>query len=202
MKSGNLPPFATVRLTIEDLTSNGESWTGRGKLKIPNAEGLLIQLLLRAKEAKGFPETPLMDLTFASAKHRVTNIPLPKAGVIGADSMSIRITNIDDTSMKVKMRFFSREGELLWVGDLMTEELPLMATGRLTSKNLATASGPGTRSVPPAFLRGAWERENFMGWGGDEDCHDGRLGSPSKIMEVLVIHSMVRLKPRSWRRLE
>jgi hypothetical protein len=143
VKSDSLPPFATVRLQMADLTSDGESWETRGKLKIPNSEGLLIQLFLRAKSSKdGLSESPLMDLTFASAKHRVTNIPPPPSkGTYGADIMNIRITNIGDTKMKVKMRLFSEAGELLWVGDLMTEALPSMATGRVASEDLTKITG-------------------------------------------------------------
>ncbi len=142
VKADKLPPFASVRLQMKDLTSDGSTWKSRAILKIPNSEGLLIQLFLRAREATGFPETPLMDHTFASAKHRVTNIPPQTKGVVGADTMAIRITNIGDTEMKVKMRLFSEEGgDPIWVGDLMTEALPPMATVRFTSGDLETITG-------------------------------------------------------------
>ncbi len=142
VEAKDLPQFAAVPIQMADLTSNGENWNGRGKLKIPNPEGLLIQAFLRAREATGFPETPLMNMTFASAKHRVTAIPPPKKGVIGADQITIRITNIGDTEMKVKMRLFSQEGgDPIWVGDLMTEALPPIATSRFTSDDLATITG-------------------------------------------------------------
>jgi len=137
VEAGNLPPFATVRIQMADLTPNGEKWKGRGKLKIPNSEGLLIQLFLRAREATGFPETPLMNMTFASAKHRVTAIPPPQKGVIGADALTIRINNIGDTKMKLVMRLFSEAGgDPIWVGTLV-ESLPKMDTSRVTNEDLA-----------------------------------------------------------------
>jgi len=137
VEAGNLPPFAAVRIQMADLTSDGVSWKGRGKLKIPNSEGLLIQLFLRAREATGFPETPLMNMTFASAKHRVTAIPPPQKGVIGADALTIRINNIGDTKMKLVMRLFSEAGgDPIWVGTLV-ESLPPIATSRVTNEDLA-----------------------------------------------------------------
>lgn len=66
IEQGNLKPHQTVRLQMEDLTADGSSWTGRAVLtlssNVPYPE-LQIYGLLRAREATGFPETPLMNMS-------------------------------------------------------------------------------------------------------------------------------------------
>lgn len=63
---GNLKPHQTVRLTLDDLKSGGETWKGRAVLVLEsNIPHPLMQVfgLMRAKEGTGFPETPLMNMS-------------------------------------------------------------------------------------------------------------------------------------------
>lgn len=66
IEQGSLKPHQTVRLQMEDLTADGASWTGRAVLtlysNVPYPE-LQVFGLLRAREATGFPETPLMNMS-------------------------------------------------------------------------------------------------------------------------------------------
>jgi len=66
IEQGSLKPHQTVRLQMEDLTADGASWRGRAVLtlysNVPYPE-LQVFGLLRAREATGFPETPLMNLS-------------------------------------------------------------------------------------------------------------------------------------------
>jgi hypothetical protein len=66
IEQGNLKPHQTVRLQMEDLTADGSAWTGRAVLVLEsNIPHPLMQVygLLRAREATGFPETPLMNMS-------------------------------------------------------------------------------------------------------------------------------------------
>lgn len=66
IEQGGLKPKQTVRLQMEDLTADGASWTGRAVLVLEsNIPHPLMQVygLLRAREATGFPETPLMNMS-------------------------------------------------------------------------------------------------------------------------------------------
>jgi hypothetical protein len=63
---GSLKPHQTVRLTLDDLKGGGETWKGRAVLTLEsNIPHPLMQVfgLLRAIEAQGFPETPLMNMS-------------------------------------------------------------------------------------------------------------------------------------------
>jgi hypothetical protein len=63
---GSLKPHQTVRLTLDDLKGGGETWKGRAVLTLEsNIPHPLMQVfgLLRAREAQGFPETPLMNMS-------------------------------------------------------------------------------------------------------------------------------------------
>jgi hypothetical protein len=66
IEQNNLMPHQTVRLQMEDLTADGASWTGRAVLmlhsNVPYPE-LQIFGFLRAREATGFPETPMMNMS-------------------------------------------------------------------------------------------------------------------------------------------
>jgi hypothetical protein len=66
VEQGNLEPHQTVRLQMADLTADGSSWTGRAVLtlesNIPHPK-MQVYGLLRAREATGFPETPLMNMS-------------------------------------------------------------------------------------------------------------------------------------------
>jgi hypothetical protein len=66
IEQGGLKPHQTVRLQMEDLTADGASWAGRAVLTLEsNIPHPLMQVygLLRAREATGFPETPLMNMS-------------------------------------------------------------------------------------------------------------------------------------------
>lgn len=72
----------------------------------------------------------------------VFTVPPPKAGVIGADSLSIRVTNNSPLSGKLMGKLYSQDGgDPIWMGDLTTEEVPAGATVRFTSEEVATISG-------------------------------------------------------------
>jgi hypothetical protein len=66
VEQGGLEPHQTVRLQMSDLTADGSSWTGRAVLtlesNIPHPK-MQVYGLLRAREATGFPETPLMNMS-------------------------------------------------------------------------------------------------------------------------------------------
>ncbi len=66
IEQGGLKPHQTVRLQMEDLKADGASWEGRAVLVLEsNIPHPLMQVygLLRAREATGFPETPLMNMS-------------------------------------------------------------------------------------------------------------------------------------------
>lgn len=72
----------------------------------------------------------------------VFNVPPPKAGVIGADTLAIRVTNRSTISGKLMGKLYSQDGgDPIWSGDLTTEEVPSWATARFTSEDIATISG-------------------------------------------------------------
>jgi hypothetical protein len=66
VEQGSLEPHQTVRLQMADLTADGSSWKGRAVLtlesNIPHPK-MQVYGLLRAREATGFPETPLMNMS-------------------------------------------------------------------------------------------------------------------------------------------
>jgi hypothetical protein len=72
----------------------------------------------------------------------VYNVPPPKKGVIGADQLSIRVTNDSAIAGKLTGKLYGQEGgDPIWTGDLTTEELAIGATARFTSEDLATITG-------------------------------------------------------------
>jgi hypothetical protein len=72
----------------------------------------------------------------------VYNVPPPKTGVIGADQLSIRVTNDSAIAGKLTGKLYGQEGgDPIWSGDLTTEELAIGATARFTSEDLATITG-------------------------------------------------------------
>jgi len=98
-----------------------------------------------------FSDARYQDLTVAGNLRKITsdgtvctvfNIPPPKAGVTGADTLAIRVTNNSLISGKLFGKLYSQEGgDPIWLGDLTTEEVPAGATVRFTSENVATISG-------------------------------------------------------------
>jgi hypothetical protein len=72
----------------------------------------------------------------------VYNVPPPKKGVIGADQLSIRVTNDSAIAGKLTGKLYDQAGgDPIWSGDLTTEEVPIGATTRFTSEDLATITG-------------------------------------------------------------
>lgn len=72
----------------------------------------------------------------------VYNVPPPKKGVVGADQLSIRVTNDSAIAGKLTGKLYGQEGgDPIWTGDLTTEEVPVGSTARFTSEDLATITG-------------------------------------------------------------
>jgi hypothetical protein len=126
VEMGNLAPFATVSLTLENLTANGVTWTGRATLKIVNAEGLLAQSFLRPHASLTGLSTS--NIGYGTTKHRISYIPTNSVVTPGADTGTIVITNIADIPVKnVSARLFTPDGPT---------ELAPKATLRISSDNL------------------------------------------------------------------
>jgi hypothetical protein len=98
-----------------------------------------------------FSDARYQDLTVAGNLRKITrngivctvfNVPPPKAGVIGADTLAIRVTNNSLSSGKLFGKLYSQDGgDPIWSGDLTTEEVPAGATVRFTSEDVARVSG-------------------------------------------------------------
>jgi hypothetical protein len=87
-------------------------------------------------------EADIRKITKDGTVCTVYNVPPPKAGVIGADQLSIRVTNDSALSGKLMGKLYSQDGgDPVWSGDLTTEEVPAGATVRFTSEDVATISG-------------------------------------------------------------
>lgn len=71
----------------------------------------------------------------------VYNVPPPSNGVMGADVVSIRVTNDSAIAGKLMGKFFGMDGTLMWSGDLMAEELQPGVTARLENDGLAKLMG-------------------------------------------------------------
>lgn len=87
-------------------------------------------------------EADIRKITKDGTVCTVYNVPPPKKGVIGADQLSIRVTNDSALSGKLMGKLYSQEGgDPIWSGDLTTEEVPSGATVRFTSEDVATITG-------------------------------------------------------------
>jgi len=72
----------------------------------------------------------------------VYNVPPPSNGVMGADVVSIRVTNDSAIAGKLTGKFFGMDGTLMWSGDLLSgEELQPGVTTRLENDGLAKLMG-------------------------------------------------------------
>jgi hypothetical protein len=87
-------------------------------------------------------ESDIRKITKDGTVCTVYNVPPPKKGVIGADQLSIRVTNDSALSGKLMGKLYSQDGgDPIWTGDLTTEEVAAGATVRFTSEDVATISG-------------------------------------------------------------
>ncbi len=87
-------------------------------------------------------EADIRKITKDGTVCTVYNVPPPKKGVIGADQLSIRVTNDSALSGKLMGKLYSQEGgDPIWSGDLTTEEVAAGATTRFTSEDLETITG-------------------------------------------------------------
>jgi len=80
-----------------------------------------------------------MEAGRGSAKHRLTNIPRPREGVVGAELATISIVNIGDTPMKVLAKLYDMRG-VNW-NFTLTDSLAPMATLTTNSDKLAETFG-------------------------------------------------------------
>jgi hypothetical protein len=87
-------------------------------------------------------ESDIRKITKDGTVCTVYNVPPPKKDVIGADQLSIRVTNDSALSGKLMGKLYNQDGEApIWTGDLTTEEVAAGATIRFTSEDLAEITG-------------------------------------------------------------
>lgn len=103
-----LGAFATLSLDKGSLKSYGFSWdSGRANLVVTATD--LTKLSILHTQRNSAPNSPLVDFSGYTMKHRLFGIPLWAASEIP----SIKISNMGDTGMVVLMRLFDRDGVLL-----------------------------------------------------------------------------------------
>lgn len=84
----------------------------------------------------------LRKITLDGMVCTVFNVPPPKKGVIGADSLAIRVTNDSLVSGKLMGKLYNPDGgDPIWWGDLTYEEVAAGSTVRFTSEDVATITG-------------------------------------------------------------
>jgi hypothetical protein len=139
MPMTGLEAFESVRLKMDDLTAGGDQWKTKGILKISNADTFLIRHFFRSKSNDPIVAVREMEVGRGSAKHRLTNIPPPAIGVVGAELATISIVNIGDTPMKVRARLHDMNGGDHYI--TLTDSLAPMATLLTSSVQLANTFG-------------------------------------------------------------